>query len=440
MQLILLSGGSGKRLWPLSNDIRSKQFIKVFRRENGEYESMLQRIYRQIMDVDPSARVTIATGKNQVGSIRNQLGDAVSICVEPARRDTFPAIALAAAFLRDRQGIGENEPVVVCPVDPYVDTGYFHALQRLSELAAEGDTNLSLLGITPTYPSEKYGYIIPETQGTVSRVSKFKEKPDLETAKAYLNQGALWNGGVFAFRLGYLLQRAHELMGFTDCQDLYRHYEQQKRISFGYAVVEGESDIQVLRYTGAWRDVGTWNTFTEVMGEAAIGNVILDNTCENVNAINELSIPVLCMGCKNQVIVVSSDGVLVADKSRNSYMKPYTERIQQQVMFAEKSWGSYCVLDSQPHALTVLVTLNPGCRMSYHSHELRDEAWTVIAGDGTAVIDGVEQPIKPGDVMKLPRGCRHTVIAGESGLRLMEVQVGKEICVEDKKTSCLKYN
>lgn len=207
MNIVLLSGGSGKRLWPLSNDIRSKQFIKIFRTEDGEYESMVQRVYRQIKSIDAEATVTIATSKTQVSAIHNQLGEEVGISVEPCRRDTFPAIVLATAYLADVQGVGLEEPVVVCPVDPYVEDDYFEALKKLSDQAAKGEANLVLMGIEPTYPSEKYGYIIPETADQTAFVSTFKEKPSAETAKEYIAQGALWNGGVFAYQLGYVLKR-----------------------------------------------------------------------------------------------------------------------------------------------------------------------------------------------------------------------------------------
>lgn len=186
MNIILLSGGSGKRLWPLSNDVRSKQFIKLFKDENGAYESMVQRVYRQITTVDVDAKITIATSKSQASAIKNQLGEKASICVEPCRRDTFPAIALAAAYLHDELGVSADEAVVVCPVDPYVDTTYYEAVKNLQELAEQGTANLTLMGIEPTYPSEKYGYIIPASGENVSKVKEFKEKPDTETAKKYL--------------------------------------------------------------------------------------------------------------------------------------------------------------------------------------------------------------------------------------------------------------
>ena len=236
MNIVLLSGGSGKRLWPLSNDIRSKQFIKIFKGADGDYESMLQRVYRQIRTVDAVAPITVATSKTQVSAICNQLGDNVSISVEPCRRDTFPAIVLAICYLHDVLKISAEEAVVICPVDPYVENEYFAALQELSKLAEQEETGLVLLGITPTYPSEKYGYILPETDADVSKVNTFKEKPDEKAAAEYISNGALWNGGVFACKLKYVLQKAHELLDFTDYYDLYAKYETLEKISFDYAV------------------------------------------------------------------------------------------------------------------------------------------------------------------------------------------------------------
>lgn len=431
MNLILLSGGSGKRLWPLSNDIRSKQFIKIFRKEDGEYESMVQRMLRQVQAVDKDAKVTIATSKSQVSAIHNQLGNQVSVCVEPCRRDTFPAIALACAFLRDVKNVAEDEAVVVCPVDPYVDEDYFQTLIKLSDLAQTGGANLSLMGIEPTYPSEKYGYIMPMDAGIISNVHAFKEKPDTKTAEEYISQGALWNGGVFAFKLGYLLAKSHELIDYQDYADLYARYEQVKKISFDYAVAEREPSIQVMRFAGRWMDLGTWNTLAQAMEENCVGNVRMNDTCENVHVINELSVPVLCMGLKNIIVSASPEGIIVSDKEQSSYIKPFVDDIHQQVMFAEKSWGSFKVLDVEEESLTIKVTLMPGHRMHYHSHANRSEMWTVINGEGTAVVDDAEIVLLPGTSIRLPAGCRHTAIA-RTAMTLIEVQVGKDISVEDK--------
>ena len=435
MQIILLSGGSGRRLWPLSNDVRSKQFIRIFRNENGEYESMVQRMYRQIRKVDPDAVVTVATAKSQVSAIRNQLGDRVGISVEPCRRDTFPAIALASAYLRDVQGVPEEEPVVVCPVDPYVEDDYFAALKDLGAQAARGEANLVLMGIAPTYPSAKYGYIIPSDQGMLSDVQAFREKPDEDTARRYIAKGALWNGGVFAYKLGYVLRKVHERIEFTDYNDLLTKYDTLEKISFDYAVVEKESRIQVLRYAGQWKDLGTWNTLTEAMEEPTIGDVILSDTCENVHVINDLDIPVVCTGLKDVVVAAAPDGILVSDKGQSSYIKPIVDKLEHGIMYAEKSWGSFRVIDVQDGSMTFRVQLNPGHAMKYHVHRRRDEVWTIVSGTGYAVIDGEKQPVKAGDVIQLPVGVFHTVYA-ETELKIIEVQLGSDISVEDKEVRC----
>ena len=355
----------------------------------------------------------------------------MSVCVEPCRRDTVPAIVLAAAYLHDVKGISDEEAVAVCPVDPYVTNAYYESVMELGRLVEQGTANITLMGIEPTYPSEKYGYIIPESADNVSSVKEFKEKPDEETAKKYIAQGALWNAGVFAFKLGYLLEKAHSMIDFVDYQDLFAKYSQLEKISFDYAVVEKEPSIQVLRFAGDWKDVGTWNMMAEVMSDVTKGNATIDDTCSNVNVVNELDIPILCMGCKDMVIAASSDGILVADKEQSSYMKPYVEKISEEVRFAEKSWGTYTVIDAQSGSMTIKVTLRAGNRMKYHSHEHRSEVWSVIAGKGRALVDGVEKVIQTGDVVKLPLGCKHTLIA-DTDMNVIEVQIGEDITREDK--------
>lgn len=431
MNIVLLSGGSGKRLWPLSNDIRSKQFIKIFKTEDGGYESMVQRVYRQIKKVDSDAVVTIATSKAQVSAIHNQLGEDVGISVEPCRRDTFPAIALATAYLADVMKVDPEESVVVCPVDPYVNDDYFRALKELAAQADKGEANLVLMGIEPTYPSEKYGYIIPESAEHTSAVKTFKEKPTEQVAREYISEGALWNGGVFAYKLKYVLNKAHELIDFTDYSDLFGKYDTLNKISFDYAVVEKEDKIQVQRFAGEWKDLGTWNTLTEAMEESIVGKGVMNENCSGVRIVNEMDVPVLAMGLHDVIISASPEGILVSDKEQSSYIKPFVDKFEQQIMFAEKSWGSFRVIDVETESMTIKVTLNAGHSMNYHSHRNRDEVWVVICGEGRTVVDGMEQSVKAGDVITMSAGCRHTVIA-DTELKLIEVQLGKAINVHDK--------
>lgn len=427
MQIILLSGGSGKRLWPLSNEIRAKQFIKIFAVDSGR-ESMVQRVLRQISKTT-SAPVTISTSRTQKKILRKYVGADVEISVEPCRRNTFPAIALTAAYLRDVRKISLEEPLVICPVDPFVEDNFFAAFKDMAALAET--SNLVLMGIAPTYPSEKYGYILPATKENVSGVSEFREKPDAVTAQKYIDAGGLWNGGVFACKLSYVLAKARELLKTDSYAELLESYAALPDISFDYAVVEHEKNIKVIRYGGGWKDLGTWNTFTEVMDAAGIGDVQFDGTCQNSHVVNETDMPVIAMGLKNIVVAVSPDGILVADKVRSSFLKPLAENIHRQIRYAEKSWGEYKVIDVGAESLTIKVTLSAGSKMRYHSHNYRREVWTIISGSGRVILDGETKNVTIGDVIEIPVGVKHTLIA-DTNLQAIEVQMGEDIRVEDK--------
>ncbi|MBQ7145871.1 MAG: mannose-1-phosphate guanylyltransferase [Lachnospiraceae bacterium] len=429
MNVIVLSGGSGKRLWPLSNEVRSKQFLKIFTREDGLRESMAQRMFRMLKQVDPDAKITIATSQNQIPQIRAQLGEEVGISVEPCRRDTFPAILLAALYLK-KSGAGGEEPVVVCPVDPYVDENYYACLKKLSDLA--GGSRLTLMGIEPTFPSESYGYIIPESQGELSRVLEFKEKPDRERAMQYIQKGALWNGGVFAFKLSYILDLAEKKFGISSYEELYSSYDRLPKISFDYAVVEEESDIRVLRFKGEWKDLGTWNMLSEAMAESISGSVKADE-CENTHIVNELGLPLVALGIENAVIAATPDGILVADKKEASRLKDFVG--DRRPMYERRLWGEYKVLDYKLHedgnnTLVKELIISAGKHISYQRHQRRMEIWTFTEGTGLLVLDDVVKEVKRGDVAVILPGMKHAIM-GLSELHIVEVQMGDELVEED---------
>lgn len=430
MNVILLSGGSGKRLWPLSNEVRSKQFLKVFRKADGLKESMAQRMYRMIKEVDPEANITIATSENQVPQIKVQLGDNVGISIEPCRRDTFPAIALAAAYLR-KQGVDENAPVVVCPVDPYVESDYFECLKEMSEEV--GRANLTLMGIEPTYPSEKYGYIIPENNSNIAPVLEFKEKPDEKKAQQYIDSGALWNGGVFAFKLSYLLRISEKLLGSSNYSHLFTNYSSLQKISFDYAVVEKEESINVIRFGGSWKDLGTWNTLTEAMDEAISGNAVADE-CDNTHIVNELGIPVIALGIVDAVIAVTPDGVLVSSKEKSPELKNFV--MDARPMYERQPWGEYRVLDYRVHengqnSLTKELIIRCDQHISYQRHHHRTEVWTFTDGNGELIIDGKAKSVGRGEVAVIEPGMKHAIKAIGGDLHIIEVQIGNELAEDD---------
>ena len=432
MNIILLSGGSGKRLWPLSNEVRSKQFLKIFKKEDGSHESMVQRMYRMIRDVDQDAKVSIAASKNQVASINAQLDDRVGISIEPCRRDTFPAIVLAVSYLHEIQDVQEDEAVVVCPVDPYVSADYFQMLKKIHHQAEIGETNLVLMGVVPTYPSEKYGYIIPDTSIEVSTVKTFKEKPDSKTAKKYISEGALWNAGVFAFKIGYVLDIAKHVLGTSSYEDLFNNYGNLTKISFDYAVVEKEPNIQVMRFAGTWKDLGTWNTLTEAMSDPVSGNVVVAE-CENTHVINELQIPLIALGVKNLAIAATPDGILVTDKKSSEKLKNYVSECRP--MYEKRIWGEYQVLDYRIQSdgqnfLTKHLIVNPGKHISYQKHSHRAEMWTIVDGEGKLILDDIVTHIGRGGTAYIKPGMKHAIKA-DTELHIIEVQIGDELTEED---------
>lgn len=432
MNIVLLSGGSGKRLWPLSNEIRSKQFLKVFKRDDGTHESMLQRMYRMIHDVDSRAKITIATSDNQVSSIKAQLGNAVGISVEPCRRDTFPAIALASAYLHNVLNVDENDTVVVCPVDHYVESDYFKMFQKLSEQASKAEANLVLMGIEPTYPSEMYGYIVPKENETISLVKEFKEKPNKETAQRFIREGALWNSGVFAFRLGYILNISRRVLGYNQYKQLSDHYNSLKKISFDYAVAEKEKNIQVIRFAGQWKDIGSWNMLSEVMNEEVAGNAVAVE-CNNTHVINELQIPLIALGVENLAIAATPDGILVTDKQKSEKLKDIV--VDQRPMCEKRVWGEYQVLDYRlkedgQNFLTKHLTVFPGKHISYQTHKHRAEIWTFVDGIGKLILNDEIKTVTRGETIYIHSGMKHAIKA-DTELHIIEVQIGDELTEED---------
>lgn len=437
MKIILLSGGSGKRLWPLSNDTRSKQFLKLLTSPEGTKESMIQRVVRQIKSASLTDDIVIATGISQKDAIENQLGESLSVVTEPCRRDTFPAIVLACSYLVSK-GMPADEPVVVMPCDSYTEDKYFGVIGRMAEAVERGVADLVLMGIKPTYPSSKYGYIVPVhsdyCEGEAVPVKRFTEKPDVPTAEKLIEEGALWNGGVFAFRPGYLMDIADKVMPGMDFVQLRESYSELPKISFDYQVVEKAQSVAVVQYEGRWKDLGTWNTLTDELDESAFGNV-LTSDCDGSYVINELEIPVVCIGLKELVVAASPDGILVSERRLSENLKSLVDGIGKLPMYEERRWGEYKVVDyidfpDGTSALTRQIKLRAACSISYQRHAHRDETWTFINGEGEVVVDGERRKVGPGDVVTIGKGHLHAVRA-TTPLSYIEVQQGPDLIAED---------
>ena len=438
MQLILLSGGSGKRLWPLSNDARSKQFLPLLASPDGGMESMIQRVVRQIREANLTNNITFATNAVQRDSIINQLGEDVSVVTEPERRDTFPAIALASSYLAKEKKCGNDEIVVVMPCDVYTESRYFVTIGKMVETVKNNVADLVLMGIAPTYPSEKFGYVVPkkaETSEGVKMVERFTEKPNEEKAKQLLEQGAYWNGGVFAFRLGYMMNIVDQYLKTDTFQETHKRYAEFPKISFDYEVAEKAESVAVVPFAGEWKDLGTWNALCEELPSTHIGNVMMGDNNENTHAVNELGIPVFCNGLKDVIVAASPDGIMVCDKHDSEKIKDYANKLITRPMYEERRWGTYRVLDNAKYedgtrSLTKTIHLNAGKHISYQLHRHRSETWTCVDGEGIFVLDGERKLVKRGDVMNIPLGHHHAIKA-ITDLTFIEVQIGNPLVEED---------
>ena len=436
MQIILLSGGTGKRLWPLSNSARCKQFLQLLQTPDGQKESMVQRVVRQIEESSLDTSVTVVSGASQRDSIELQLGSKVVSVIEPERRHTFPAIALATAHLAMEQGCSRDEVVVVIPSDTYAEADYYDTIARMVALVEHDAADLVLMGIPPTRPSTKFGYVVSEDAGEGYRpVSRFTEKPDRQEAKELIAQGAYWNAGVFAFRLGYLMDIAAQYVRADNFSDFRGSYGLLPQISFDYEVAEVCKSIALVPYEGYWKDLGDWNALVEELSMTTVGNVVLGKNVYDTAVINELSLPVVCDGVSDIVVAAGHDGILVCGRDSSEYIKQYVDPIHMRPMFEERRWGTYRVLDDAryadgSHSLTKSITLHPGKYISYQIHHHRTEVWTFVEGEGIFVLDGEARHVKAGDTVIIPVEHYHSIKA-LTELSFIEVQMGNPLIEED---------
>ncbi|WP_409405004.1 sugar phosphate nucleotidyltransferase [Priestia megaterium] len=438
MNIILLSGGSGKRLWPLSNESRSKQFLKVLEGDSENLQSMVQRVWHQLSNTGLKDATFIATGKSQEDIIKGQLENEAGLIIEPFRRDTFPAIVLAVLYLYSIQKKSKDEVVAILPVDPYVEDSFFDRVKDLENVVQRSDAQLALIGVNPTYPSSKYGYIVPSRYTSVKdyfSVDHFIEKPSEIQASELISEGALWNCGVFAFKIEYILSILEDKGMPVRYDEFLKQYETLEKISFDYEVVEKTKNIVALPYDGYWKDLGTWNTLTEEMATNQIGKGVISKESKNVHLINELDIPITVLGGENLVVAASPDGILVSDKEASPGIKELVSAFDNRPMYEERRWGGYRVLDytkltEDREVLTKRIQIKEGKNLSYQLHDYRDEVWTIIKGEGEFIFNNELRIVKPGDVLQIKSGDKHAIKA-ITDLEIIEIQTGSQLIEED---------
>lgn len=308
----------------------------------------------------------------------------------------------------------------------------------MADAVMDNRAELVLMGIRPTYPSAKYGYVVPVSdngESGIYRVSRFTEKPDVMTAEKLISEGAFWNGGVFAFRLGYMTDIVSRYIQTDTFAGIRSRYGEFPKISFDYEVAERAQSVAVIPFSGGWKDLGTWNTLTDELRDRTIGNVILDKESKNTHVINELELPIMCIGAQNLVIAASCDGILISEKSKSEDIKAYADRLQRRPMYEERRWGEYKVIDTVEFpdgykTLTKQLKIKSGKGISYQVHRHRDEVWTFVDGEGMLVLDDEVTKIGRGDTVCIRKGVKHAVKA-VTDLLFIEVQSGDLLVEED---------
>ncbi|MEK8129078.1 sugar phosphate nucleotidyltransferase [Paenibacillus filicis] len=436
---MLLSGGSGKRLWPLSNEIRSKAFLKLLRADDGSPESMIQRVCRQLEAVGLLAATSIVAHDSQVGMIRNHVGEQIPVISEPFKRGTFTAIALAAASMHTGRQADPDETICVLPVDSFADSSFFGLLHVFPQVLAESGAQVALLGTSPQQPSDQFGYIVPAAgtdNGTVYRmVTRFVEKPEEREAAKLIQANALWNCGVFAFSLRFMLAELAKKGLPLDHGELLGRYERLPELGFDQEVVEKASRAAVIPYNGTWRDLGSWEAMTSYVESNVTGPGQISEDSVNTHVVNELAAPIQVIDVPNIIVAASPDGILVASKQHASRIKEKLSGFPQTIKYEEKRWGSCRVLDQLVTEAGIEVStrkleVHPGKHTSYGLHRRRKKIWTVAGGAGELLLDGQIYSIQQGDVLQIPCGAKHGVRA-VTALDMIEIQIGSGLGEDD---------
>ncbi|PYI51406.1 sugar phosphate nucleotidyltransferase [Paenibacillus flagellatus] len=437
MKIILLSGGSGMRLWPMTGGDRPKQLLRLLRDEKGRPVSMLQHVWERLRRRGLERSAVIATSAAQRETIREQLGESVDLVLEPVKRDTYPAVLLAVAYLHAYRGLTRDEPVLVMPVDSLADESFYDEVFRLPETLDDAGARLALIGIKPREPAEKYGYIVPEEGDAPSsgyvRVGRFREKPHRDEAERLMEAGALWNGGVFCFRGGYLLDRLERTGGTLTYEETLAEFPDMEQRSFDHAVVECERSIAARVYEGSWSDLGTWCSLVESMPVSVSGRAVASDDCVNTHIVNETNIPVVAIGLADTIIAVGPEGVLVSRKQASMRLKDALSRLAK-LGPTPPAPGAESATD--PPVKTLDRDM-PGDGITVTTRKLRLErgesrshgtvgptaavAWTIVRGSGRLEKEGVSAAVSgPGFTVTLGPG-ETGVLTAEETLDIIEV-------------------
>jgi mannose-1-phosphate guanylyltransferase/mannose-6-phosphate isomerase len=450
MHALILAGGSGTRLWPLSREELPKQFLSL-----SGTRTLLQQTVDRMCAVVPPSRIRVVASERWRSLVTHQLKDIVGIpkdpvVGEPAARSTAPAIALGATHLLD-EGAAPDDLLLVCPSDHYIADR--EAFSRAVEIASEAasDDALVTFGIVPEWPETGYGYIEapPDESLPWRNVSRFVEKPDAATAQAYIDSGNFfWNAGIFCFSITSFLSALDEYipdlgaLARLGSAALTEAFPSLPPAPLEYSIMEKIGGIRCVPLAAGWSDVGCWDTVydvspKDVSGNATSGDVqLFDSSNTLVRGDRRL---VVGMGLTNMIVVDTQDALMVANRGCCQNMRGMIHALKSlhrrelvETPESTRPWGTYRVLFQGDRFKIKHITINPGMRLSLQYHFHRSEHWVVVRGTAKVSVNDREQLFHEGESVFVPKSAVHRLEnPGRVPLEIVEIQNGEYLGEDD---------
>ena len=452
MYSVILAGGSGSRLWPLSRELYPKQLLNIQNKE-----SLLQETFKRVLELTPAKNIISVTNTKHCANVKYQLSSIENnsiVISEPIAKNTASAIALAVKYVIDKEK-SEDEIILVVPSDHKIkDVEKFKkSIEDGEKLAEQG--YLVTFGVKPSYAETGFGYIkIDDKFDLGYKVKSFVEKPDDKTAKEYFSKSEYyWNSGIFMFKVSTFMKELKEYasniysvinkIDFNETDNVpYNEFEKLPYISFDYAVLEHSKNIAMAELKSDWLDVGSWKSIYDVSKKDIDGNVkvghILDMGSKN-SLMYSSSKLVATVGLEDTVIVETEDAILACKKDKVQDVKKIFETLKLQhdnTQMVHKTvyrpWGFYTVLAQGDGFLTKLIHVNSGQKLSVQSHNHRSEHWVVLSGMAKVVLEGKDHILSPGHSVDIAVKEIHSLQNPyENDLEIVEVQKGDLLVEED---------